>query len=69
MGEIPRNEAHRLTGNGNLKEGLLARVRQRVGKRRRSYNVATVFNMLQESNNLVYVETEPGTAQDFVVFG
>jgi hypothetical protein len=66
---ITCNETYRLTSNGNLKKWLVARVRQKVEKWRRSHNVATVLNMVQESINLVYLEPELGTTQDFTVFG
>jgi hypothetical protein len=45
MRVIPCNEAYRLAGNGNLKKWLVASVRQKVGKRRRSHNLATVLNI------------------------
>ena len=66
---ISCNEAYRLTGDGHLKKWLVARVRQKVGQRRRSHDVAPVLDMVQESHNLVYSEPELGTAQDFIVFG
>ena len=69
MRVIACNQAYRLTSNGNLQKWLVAWVRQRVGKWRRSHNVTMVLDMVQEGNNLVYVEPEPGTTQDFVVFG
>jgi hypothetical protein len=55
---ITCNEAYRLTCNGNLKKWLVPWVWQKIRKWRRSHNVATVLNMVQESNNLVYLEPE-----------
>ena len=69
MRVIPCNEAYRLTSHGNLKKWLVPRVGQGVGKWRRSHNAATVLNMIHESDNLVRLEPELGTAQDFAVFG
>jgi len=66
---ITCDEAYRLTGNGYLEKGLVARVRQRVGKWRRSDNVATVLNMVKESDNLIDLKPELGTMQDLTVFG
>ena len=69
MRVITCNEAYRLTSNGNLKKWLVAWVRQKVGKWRRSHNVATVLNMVQENINLVDVEPELSATQDLGVFG
>jgi len=69
MRVITGNKAYRMTSNSNLKKRLVAWVRQRRGKRRRSHNVATVLKMVQKGNNLVYLEPEFGTTQDFTVFG
>ena len=69
MRVITGNKAYRLTSNSNLKKWLVAWVRQKVGKWRRSHNVATVLNMVHKGNNLVYLEPEFGTTQDFTVFG
>jgi hypothetical protein len=69
MRVITCNKAYRLTYNGNLKKWLVAWVWQKIGKWRRGHNVATVLNMVQESNNLVYLEPELGTTQDFTVLG
>jgi len=69
MGVITSNEAYRLPSNGNLKKGLVTWVRQRIGKWRRSHNVATVLNMVKEGNNLIDLKPELGTTQDFAVFG
>jgi hypothetical protein len=69
MSVITCNEAYRPTRNGNLKKWLVAWVGQKIGKWGRSHKVATVFNMVQESNNPVYLEPELGTTQDFAVFG
>ena len=68
-GVITCNEASRLTSNSNLKKRLVAWVRQRIGKWRRSHNVATVLNMVKEGKNLIDLEPELGTTQDFAVFG
>jgi hypothetical protein len=46
MRVITCNEAYRLASYGNLKKWLVARVRQKVGKRRRSHNLTTVLNMV-----------------------
>ena len=61
MRVITCNEAYRLPSNGNLEKGLVAWVRQRIGKWRRSHNVATVFNMIKEGDNLIYLEPKLGT--------
>jgi len=68
MYEITGYETYRLSCDGNLKKRLIAWVRQKIGKWGRSYEVASVLNMVQESNNLVYRETELCTAQNFAIF-
>jgi len=69
MRVIPRNEAFRPPGNGNLKKGLVARVRQQSGRRRRSHNLAAALNMAKENQNLVCLKPKLGTTQNFAVFG
>jgi hypothetical protein len=69
MSVIPGNEAHGLTGKGNLQKGLVACVRQRVGQRGRSYEGAAVLNVVQKSSYLVDPELELGTTENFIVFG
>ena len=68
MRVIACNKAYRLTCNGNLKKWLVAWVWQKIRKLRRGHNVATALNMVQESNNLVYLEPELGTTEDLAVF-
>jgi hypothetical protein len=53
--------------DGNLKERLVARVRQDVGKERRGHNVPTVLDVIQEGNYLILAEAELGTMKDFTV--
>lgn len=69
MRAISSNEARRLTGNSDLKKGLVAWVRQRIGQWGGSYEGPTVFDRIQQSGDFVDPEPELGTAKDFVVFG
>ncbi len=65
---ITGNQAYRLGRKSNFKKRLVARIRQRNGKRRRGNRVAAVFNVVQKGNNLVRLETEFGTLQHFTIF-
>jgi len=69
MRVIPRNEAFRPPGNGNLEKRLVARVRQQSGKRRGSHNLAAALDMVQENQNPVRLKPKLGTTQNFAVFG
>ena len=61
MRAITGNEAYRPAGNGNLKKRLVRCVRQRVGERRSTHDLAAVLNMLKEGNNPIDVEAKLGT--------
>jgi len=69
MRMITCNDACHLASNGDLKKRLVSWVRQGVGKWRRSHNMTPVLNIVQQGTNLVNMEPEPGTPQDFTVFG